>query len=84
MPNHHSAEERVRRSERDNTKNRNYKKELKNKIKEIEKLTTKSEAQLQLKGFHSMVDKMITKGIIHRNKGANLKSTVALKIKSLS
>lgn len=84
MPNHKSAEERVRRNERDNTKNRNYKKELRNTVKEIEKIKVKADAQGKLKELHSLVDKMVTKGVLHKNKGANLKSTVALKVKAMN
>ncbi len=84
MPNHKSAEERVRRNERDNTKNRNYKKELRNTVKEIEKIKVKADAQGKLKELHALVDKMVTKGVLHKNKGANLKSTVALKVKAMN
>lgn len=83
MPNHHSAEERVRRNERDNEKNKNYKRRLRQNLKDIMKCASKAEAQEKLKSAFSLADKLVVKGILHRNKSANMKSQMALKIKSL-
>ncbi len=83
MPNHHSAEERVRRNERDNEKNRNYKRRLRQNMKDIMKCVSKTEAQEKLKTAFALADKMVVKGILHRNKSAHVKSQMALKIKTM-
>lgn len=83
MPNHHSAEERVRRNERDNLRNRNYKRRMRQAIKDIAKTTVKADAEQKLQSIYALVDKMVVKGILHRNKSARVKSQMALKVKSL-
>lgn len=83
MPNHHSAEERVRRNERDKIKNRNYKRRMRQAIKDIMKSAVKSEAEKKLKSIYALADKMVVKGIMHRNKCARVKAQMALKVKSL-
>ncbi len=47
------------------------------------KCESKAEAQEKLKSAFSLADKLVVKGILHRNKSANVKSQMALKVKSL-
>ncbi len=83
MPNHHSAEERVRRNDRDNEKNKNYKRRIRQTLKDIMKCTNKTEALEKLKSAYALADKLVVKGILHRNKSAHVKSQMALKVKAM-
>jgi ribosomal protein S20 len=47
------------------------------------KCTNKSEAQEKLKSAYALADKLVVKGILHRNKSAHVKSQIALKVKTL-
>ncbi len=84
MPSHKSAKERVRRNERDNNKNRHYKMLMKEAVKAILTAKEKKEAQKQLNLTIALLDKMVVKGIIHRNKSSNHKSKLAKKVNALA
>lgn len=84
MPNHKSAEERVRRNERDNSKNRHYKSLLKTSLRAVTSAKDKKTATESLNAFVSLVDKMVVKGILHRNKAANTKSKIAKKVQAMA
>ena len=54
--------------------NRYYAKNMRNEMKKFRALTSKSEAEGQLSKLYSIIDKVAKRGIIHKNKAANLKS----------
>lgn len=56
---------------------------MRNAVRKFRLLTDKDEALTQLPKISSMIDKMATKRIIHRNKAANLKSKLALKVNKM-
>ena len=84
MPNHKSAEERVRRNARDNDKNRHYKKLMKDSVKEVTSAKTKKEAEDNLKKAVSLLDKMVVKGILHRNTAAHQKANLAKRVQAMA
>ena len=84
MPNHKSAEERVRRNERDNDKNRHYKKLMRESVKSVLSAKGKKEAQDLFKKTVSLLDKMVVKGILHKNNCANKKSALAKKVSAMA
>jgi small subunit ribosomal protein S20 len=84
MPNHKSAVERVRRNERDNDKNRHYKSLLKETTKAVTSAKTKAEAQENYKKLASLLDKMVIKGILHKNNSANRKSSMSKRIQGMA
>lgn len=84
MPNHKSAEERVRRNERDNDKNRHYKSLLKESTKSVTGAKTKAEASENFKKLTSLLDKMVIKGILHKNTSANRKASLAKRINAMA
>lgn len=84
MPNHKSAEERVRRNARDNDKNRHYKKLMRESVKAVLAATGKKEAQELFKKTTSLLDKMVVKGILHKNSCANKKSVLAKKVSAMA
>ncbi|MBQ4305665.1 MAG: 30S ribosomal protein S20 [Bacteroidales bacterium] len=84
MANTASAEKCVRQSERHRLHNRYYAKTTRNAIRAIRNTTDKKEAETSAPKVFSMIDKLAKKGIIHKNKAANLKSGIALYINKLS
>ena len=87
MPNKKSAKKRVLIAERNRIYNRFWKTRCKNAVKkfldavehkDIELATTKlNEAQ-------GVLDKAVTKGVVHRNTAARRKASMAAKVKGLS
>jgi len=84
MPSHKSAEERVRRNERDNEKNRRYKMMMKTAMKAVLTSKDKKSAQDNLKKFVALADKMVVKGILHKNRSANSKSVLTKKVNAMA
>ncbi len=67
---------RVRQSKKANAKNRAYKAKVSTAIKKMLNTNKKDEAQNILKESVKLIDKVASKGIIHKNKAANKKSTL--------
>ncbi len=77
MPIIKSAKKRVKVAEKKTIVNRKWKNELKNTIKEFEKvveLGDKEQAEEQLRETKKIIDKSASKGIIHKNNAARKKS----------
>ena len=74
MANHKDALKRVRQSEKRRVHNRYYAKNMRNEVRKFRALTDKSEAEAQLPKIYSIIDRVAKRGIIHKNKAANLKS----------
>ncbi|MCK6542757.1 30S ribosomal protein S20 [bacterium] len=84
MPNHKSAVERVRRNKKQQDKNKNHKRQMKEAVKAVTTAKDKKTAQDQLKQTVSVLDKLVVKGIIHKNQAANQKSKLAKKVQALA
>lgn len=74
---------RIRQSDSKRTHNRYYAKTTRNAIKELRNSTDKEEASAMLPKVNAMLDKLAKKNIIHDNKAANLKSSLAKHVNSL-
>ena len=74
MANHKDALKRIRQAEKRRLHNRYYAKNMRNEVKKFRALTDKSQAEAQLPKIYSIIDKVAKRGIIHKNKAANLKS----------
>lgn len=83
MANHKSAKKRIRANNSKRLANRYYAKTMRNALRDIRMVTVKAEAQQQLPKVESLIDKLAKKGIIHKNKAANLKSGLMKKINNL-
>lgn len=81
MPQHKSAEKRVRQSKRRNAYNRAHKSEAKKLIKTVQRLAAsnapKEELDKALRAATQKIDRIATKGVIHKNKAARQKSALA-------
>ncbi|MDP4209464.1 MAG: 30S ribosomal protein S20 [Bacteroidota bacterium] len=84
MANHQSAEKRIRQSETNRLENKYYAKTTRNAIKKLRHTTAKAEAATLFPEVASMLDKLAKKNVIHKNKAANLKSSLAKHVSSLS
>jgi small subunit ribosomal protein S20 len=84
MPNHKSAEKRVRQAEKRKLHNKYYAKTMRNAVKRLRNTTDKQEAEKKLPEVVAMVDKLAKMNIIHKNKASNLKSKLTKHVNSLS
>ncbi|HPG39755.1 MAG TPA: 30S ribosomal protein S20 [bacterium] len=83
MAHHKSALKRIQTNARDNEKNKAYLSALKTELKKVRTAKSKDEAVIQLKSAASQLDKLVKKGIIHKNKAANQKSRLAIVVNKL-
>ena len=83
MANHKSSIKRIRANNSKRLANRYYAKTMRNALRDIRLLESKSEATAKLSSVVSLIDKLAKKGIIHKNKAANLKSGLMKKINNL-
>ena len=74
MAQHKSAEKRARQSRRRETRNRGLKSSMRTAVKQVRAAKDKSEALTELRKTVKLLDQLVAKGIIHRNKAANNKS----------
>lgn len=77
MPNHKSSEKRVRQTERRNEVNRRNRSRLRTEIKKLRTALTGKDgetSQTLLPTTVAMIDKMVNKGVLHRNTAARYKS----------
>lgn len=83
MANHKSAEKRIRQIAKKRLHNRYYKKTARTAVKNLRNLTDKVEAEKFLPKVVSMIDKLVKKNNIHKNKAANLKRSLMKHINAL-
>ena len=83
MANHKSSEKRIRQTVTRNEKNKYYAKTMRNALKKIRSTTNKEEAGAMLQEVTSMLDRLAKQNVIHRNKAANLKSSISKHVNSL-
>ena len=78
MANHKATKKDVRQAAKRRDRNKYYGKTTRNAIRDL-KATTGKEATDKFPDVASMIDKLAKRGIIHKNKAANLKSKLAKK-----
>ena len=83
MANHKSSKKRIRQTVTKRAHNRLYHKTARNAVKALRNTTEKSAAEALLPKVSSMLDKLAKTNIIHKNKAANLKSSLALHVNAL-
>lgn len=84
MANHKSALKRIRQSEKKRVINRYYHKTARTALRVLRSEEDKSAAALQLPSVISLLDKLVKKNIIHKNKAANLKSKLTKHVNALA
>ena len=86
MPHTKSAEKRARKTEKRRRQNRTMAKVLKAQRRELTETMTGTDAAKTADGFklvQSTLDRAATKGYIHRNKAARLKSRLVKKLRAV-
>lgn len=78
MANHSATKKDVRQSNKRRERNKYYGKTTRNAIRDL-KVAKGKEMADQLPAVASMIDKLARRGIIHKNKAANLKSKLTRK-----
>jgi small subunit ribosomal protein S20 len=83
MANHKATKKDVRQADKRRDRNRYYGKTTRNAIRDLKEIKVQKEAGEKLPEVAAMIDKLAKKGVIHKNKAANLKSKLARKINAL-
>jgi small subunit ribosomal protein S20 len=79
MANHQATKKDVRQAAKRRDRNRYYGKTTRNAIRDLKTLHEKDAFADKMPSVESMIDKLAKRGIIHKNKAANLKSKLARK-----
>ena len=84
MANHSATKKDVRQASKRRDRNRYYGKTTRNAIRDLKTSAEKKGYEEKLPDVISMIDKLAKRGIIHKNKAANLKSKLVKKAAALA
>lgn len=84
MANHKATKKDVRQASKRRERNRYQGKTTRNAIRDLKALTDSKEAGAKVTEVISKIDKLAKKGVIHKNKAANLKSSLTKKVAALA
>ena len=84
MANHKSSIKRIRQTSSRRLRNRYSAKTARNAMKVLRNTEDKNEAQTMYPKVCSMLDKLVKRNQIHRNKAGNLKSKLAKHVNALA
>ena len=84
MANHKSSLKRIRQTKVKNLHNRYYAKTMRNAVRKLRALTDKEEAVKLYPSVQKMLDRLAKTNITHKNKAANLKSSLCNHINNLA
>lgn len=87
MPNHKSAEKRVRQNEKRRAVNRSSRSDLRTQIKKLRTslaASDKNQSQELLTPTVSAIDKAVNKGVLHRNTAARYKARLTMHVGKLA
>lgn len=79
MANHKATKKDVRQAAKRRDRNRYYGKTTRNAVRELRATGDAAEYDKQLPSVAALIDKLAKRGVIHKNKAANLKSKLARK-----
>ncbi len=83
MANHKATKKDVRQAAKRRDRNRYYGKTTRNAIRDIRGLNDAAAFEKDLPSVASMIDKLAKRGVIHKNKAANLKSKLAHRLSAV-
>ena len=84
MANHKSAIKRIRQTAARRLHNRYYAKTMRNAVRKLRATTDKATAVEMLPKVQKMLDKLAKNNTIHKNKAANIKSSLMLHVNKLA
>lgn len=76
MAHHKSSIKRIRQTKKRNYYNRTNKKLVKKALRAVREAKTYDEAAKNLNAAYSILDKVVYRGVMHKNTAANRKSTL--------
>ena len=82
MPNHKSAEKRVRQNEKRRLRNRGVRSQLRSAVKTARTALDQTGADARVAVAYAIraLDRAVTKGVVHRNTAARKKSALASRL----
>lgn len=83
MANHSATQKDARQAAKRTERNKYYGKTTRNAIRDLKEIKAKGDASKKLLEVSSMIDKLAKRGIIHKNKAANLKSKLTKKVNAI-
>ena len=83
MANHKSSIKRIRQTKTKTLHNKYYAKTMRNAVRKLREMTNKDEAMKLYPSVQKMLDKLAKTNIIHKNKAANIKSSLVQHINKL-
>ena len=83
MAHHKSAKKRIKQDEVKKIQNKYYAKSMRNAVKKLRLEENKETVAVALPKVVSMIDKLAKKNVIHKNKAANLKSSLAVHLNKM-
>ncbi len=83
MANHKSSVKRIRQDKKRTLHNKYYAKTMRNAVRKLRAMTDKEEALKLYPVVQKMLDKLAKTNLIHKNKAANLKSSLACHVNKL-
>jgi small subunit ribosomal protein S20 len=83
MAHHKSAKKRIKQDEVKTLQNKYYAKTMRNAVKKLRLETDKTVVAEALPKVVSMIDKLAKKSVIHKNKAANLKSSLVIHLNKI-
>ena len=84
MANHKATKKDMRQANRRRDRNRYYGKTTRNAIRDLKELKENTAASEKLPDVVAMIDKLAKKGVIHKNKAANLKRKLTKKVNAIA
>ena len=84
MANHKATKKDMRQAEKRRDRNRYYGKTTRNAIRDLRAVEEKKAVDEKMPDVLSMIDKLAKRGVIHKNKAANLKSKLTKKVNVLA
>ena len=83
MAHHKSAKKRIKQDEVKTLQNKYYAKTMRNAVKKLRLETDKAIVSEALPKVVSMIDRLAKKNVIHKNKAANLKSSLVIHLNKI-
>jgi len=83
MATHQSAIKRNRQAKRRALRNKEYRSEMRTQTKKVLAATDRQAIETDLKTTVSLLDRLVTRGVIHQNNAANQKSRLSKFFNSL-
>ncbi|NNF03799.1 MAG: 30S ribosomal protein S20 [Rhodothermales bacterium] len=83
MPQHKSAVKRVRQNAKRRERNRMHRSRMRTMIRQLKETTDPAEASSRLDDVKAYIDRLTSKGIMHRNTAANKKSKLERHVNNL-